>query len=269
MVRYLIHLEWLKFRRNAVFKLMVILYTVLLPGLFLISAGDESTTGMNQQSVFEFPAIWSVMGYLGNWLAFFFLGFFAIYIFTSEFSNRTYRQNVITGMTVAELFSGKIIFLFLVSLFATTVYVLSAIGIGLIFEESSDLSVIFDRFYLVPRFTLMCFGYMSVGVFLSVLIRRTAVSVFLYFTYILFFEVFLRWSIHRNIADNRSMDFYPANAFEDLVPMPLGDWAVTRQFADNNEGLQFLSGGEAVITSIIYILILLAVSYAFLAKRDL
>ncbi len=266
---YLLQLEWLKFKGNTVFRLMVSLYVVLLPGLFLMSRVSITTEAADTAAALQFPAIWSVLGYLGNWLSFFFLGFFAVYSFTSEFANRTFRQNVITGISRQQLFFAKISFLAMLALLAAVLYALVSLMIGLIASEPEVLPKIWERANLVPRYALMCFGYMSLGVLFSILIRKTTVSVFIYFVYILFFEVLFRWSFHRKIFSNNSMDFYPANAFEDLVPMPLGDWSVTRQFIQNNEGIHFLSGTEAMITSLIYIVIILCWAFYLISRRDL
>ena len=267
---YLLKLEWLKFRRNTVFLLMSSLYLFLLPALFLLSRSIFSTApGMSSEAMMSFPAVWSVVGYIGNWLAFFFLGFFAIYMFTSEFTNRTYRQNVINGISRRQLYFAKVLFLIVIAILAAVFYACVCLLIGLAATKNISMLIVFERASLIPRYFIMCLGYMSLGLLFSILIRRTAVTVFLYFVYILFFEVIVRWSFHRKIADNITMNLYPANAFEDLVPMPLADWALTQQFVSDNQGISFLSPAQAVLTSLVYLVIILGWGYFNMSRRDL
>ena len=197
------------------------------------------------------------------------MAFFGIYIFTSEFLQRTYRQNIIYGVSRVQLYAGKIFFLCSIALVATVYYILVCIIIGSIYSSPEMLSEIFARVATIPRYLLMNLGYMTMGVIFALLINRTAVAVFLYFSYILFFEVVLRWFVHRQFTENITMNLYPANAFEDLMPMPLSDWSMTAEFFQGNENIGFLSPSVAVIASLCYLVIFLAWGRYQMNTRDL
>jgi hypothetical protein len=108
---------------------------------------------------------------------------------------------------------------------------------------------------------------MIFGLLIGLLIRRTGIAIFLYFSYILFLERILRWLIHMNIVQDKSMHFYPINATIDLVPVPFSQQA--EMFMKQNGFSLFLSPTEAVITTLIYMGLFLFLAWQLLQKRDL
>ncbi|NND31796.1 MAG: ABC transporter permease subunit [Saprospiraceae bacterium] len=267
---YYLRLEWLKFRKNGVFQMMVLVYSILLPLILLaVKSMNISVPGLSPRMVVEFPTIWSFLAYSGSWLAYFFLGFLAIYIFSSEFSQRTFRQNIISGLTREELFLSKIGFLLVISFLASLYYLICVLVMGYLYTPAEKLAGVFDRSSHFLRYWLMCSGYMSLAILITVVIRRTAASVFIYFAYTIFIEPMIRWFFHKGFADNRSMHFYPANAFEDLTPLPLGDVSITKDLVESGDLDIYLTPLEASLTSVIYILLFVMASYYLIKTKDL
>jgi ABC-type transport system involved in multi-copper enzyme maturation permease subunit len=250
--------------------MMTLLYLLFLPLQLLAAKSMQvSIPGVTSSMMVEFPTVWTFLAYGGSWLAYFFWGFLAIYIFSSEFSQRTFRQNIISGLTREELYFGKIGFIFSIAITASLYFVLCALLFGWVYTPEEKEMSIFTRSITSFRYLLMCLGYMSLGVFIVILIRKTAASVFIYFAYSIFMEPMLRWFIHKPIIDNRSMHFYPANAFEDLTPLPLSDLSITKDLVKSGDLAIYLSPTEATITSLIYILIFIAGAYWMVRKKDL
>lgn len=264
-------LEWLKFRKSSVFQSLTFLYLLLLPlQLTAVQSMKLSIPGLSANVLVQNPTVWSFLAYSGSWLVYFFWGFFAIYFFSSEFSQKTFRQNIISGLTRGQLYSGKVGALIILAMASTLYYAMWAFIFGWANQPSSGESTgMTDRFYMIPRYFLMNLGYMSIGVVAATLSRKTAMSVFLYFTYTIFLEPAVRWLIHRRIIDDRTMLFYPANSFEDLTPMPLSDVALTKDLAEQTGVSLALQGQEATITAAIYILILLFLAWWLVKTRDL
>lgn len=266
---HLLRLEWLKQRNSIAFRVLMGFYIVLLPTLLLLAKGlPEFPPPINSAEVlFQFPYIFVFMGYLGNWLAFFFLGFLSVTLVTYEFSYRTLRQNIIMGMTRSSYYWSKVLFILAVALFATLYYTLVVFAYGLTHTNPLFDSVIFKNIDYLYRYFLMCLGYMSFGLLLGTLVRRTGIALFLYFSYVAFIELVLRWGVHRRIFPNKSMHFYPMNAIEDLTPFPFSD-----AFKSMEQELDFpifLTPVEATITTIAYTLLFLWLTYRLFARRDL
>jgi ABC-type transport system involved in multi-copper enzyme maturation permease subunit len=250
--------------------MMTVLYLIFLPLQQLAAMSMQlSIPGVTSSMMVEFPTVWSFLAYGGSWLAYFFWGFLAIYFFSSEFSQRTFRQNIISGLTREELYFGKIGFIVSIAIAATIYFVLCALFLGWTYTPAEKEVSVFARSITSAKFLLMCLGYMSLGVFIVVVIRKTAASVFLYFAYTIFIEPMLRWFFHKGIFDNRSMHFYPANAFEDLTPLPLSDVTITKDLVKSGDLAIYLTPSEATITSVIYILIFIFGAYWIIRKKDL
>ena len=115
------------------------------------------------KSLVEFPTIWQYLAYDGNWMVFFFLGFMSVLSITNEFGNKTLRQNIITGLSRADFFKGKFVFIAALALLATAYYFLCGSVIGLLYTEDFTVAKFTENLDFVPRFFLMSFGYMSIG----------------------------------------------------------------------------------------------------------
>ena len=266
---YLLKLEWLKFRKNAILRVLIFFYLLGLPSLLFVGKELKDLPPPLPSNIifFNFPTIWDWLGYLGNWLTFFCFGFMAVYMITSEFGFKTLRQNIITGMTRTKYFLSKFYFVFVLCLFATLYYAFCGYIIGTLHLGKLDFTRLFEHNIMIPRYFLMVLGYMSFGMFVGFLIRRTGIAVFVYFGYIMIIEMILRYVVHLQIWKHKSMHFYPMNMIEDLVPMPFGEQA--DQFMASNNFAFFLEPSEAVIGSCIYITIFLLTSYRMMLRRDL
>jgi ABC-2 type transport system permease protein len=266
---HLLKLEFLKVKNYKPFIVMAILYLILLPVSLLVTKAlpAEPAAFFGTQGFYTFPNVWKYLGYIGNWIGFFFLGFMGVLSITMEFGNKTLRQNIITGLSRKEYFSAKVIFITAISLAATVHYFLSGTVIGLVHADPFYLDVYTQGlFNYIPRFFLMSFGYMALGLFFGMLVRRTGFAVFIFLAYGVFLEQILR-GLHMYYFESRTCLFYPVNAIEDLTPIPFPDIAndMIREMDFN----PFLSSGEAMITVSIYTALFLFGAYRLMVKRDL
>ncbi|MBI5917112.1 MAG: ABC transporter permease [Bacteroidetes bacterium] len=269
-MRHLLQLEWLKQKHYTLFRVLMIAYAVLLPSALMVGKKIQVPAGspFNPQTMFfEFPTVWDWLGYIGNWLVFFVLGFLAVLMITNEHSNRTLRQNVITGLHRSEFFWSKVSFMVIVGLAATLFYAGCALVIGLLHADTLYFETVFKSWDMVPRYWLMCMGYMSFGLLVGVLVKRTGLALFLFLTYSMFLEPILRWAVHFQVFKDKSMNFYPLNVFEDLCPLPFSD--VAENFMSENNFKLFLTPAEAVVGSVVYISLFLFLSYKRLKNSDL
>ena len=265
----LLKLEWHKFRNNNVVILLCSFYILLLPTVIFIGKELENLPPpLPSNSIFfEFPTVWDWMAYSGSWLVFFFLGFVALYLVTSEISYKTQRQNIITGLTRKDYYLSKVYAILAISLVATIYFAIVTITIGVFHAEHFSLTNVFDNNNIF-RYLLMCLGYMSFGLFIGFLVKRSSLATFIYLSYILFIEAILKWQLHFNIVSNKSVNYWPLNAIEDLTPNPayqMGEFVIKK-------GLDFdfvLSNNEAIIASSIYILIFLFLGFFTFKVRDI
>lgn len=268
-LKYLALLDWKKFKSNTTALALLGIYCFLAP--FAILWGKEVFKDMpapmpRAEVFYEFPTVWEYQGYVGNWLVSFLLGFLIIYIITSEVSNRTMRQNIITGLTKVDFFVSKLITLFVIAIAVSLVYGLSTIIIGIIHTDGYDLELILDNNNSVLKFFLMTVGYLSFAMMLSYLVRKGTLTILIYFFYVLMLEPILML-IHVYYIRNESRNYWPMNTFEDLHPNPM--LKLPNFFVNNDWKFSILhTQTTAISMTIVYTAIFLGLSYWVFMKRD-
>ncbi|SRR6056297_487773 len=266
----LIQLEWFKYRKNTTFRVTAILYFILLPSLpsIILSFDTLPPPLPSPASFFDFPEIWGLVAYTGNWLAYFLFGFLGVYIISVDTTNKTLRQSIINGLSRSQVIKAKLMFILSIAVLATAFYILTVLFLGIFGSEPYEGSPLFGEEFIIARYFLMCLAYLVFGFLIGLLIRSIGVATMLYFLYVFFIEVIIRYLVHLNVfKDHRSMIFYPMNALEDLTPFPFGGEAANASM--NLSFNLFLSPTEAFITTCIYTLVFIAFIIYIILKRDM
>ncbi len=271
-IPYLLGLEWKKLKNYRVFRVVALLYLVLLPGFYLtgkaIDLSHEDFAIIQHGKVFySFPSIWEWLGYEGSWLCYFFLGFLGVLLVTNEFSFKTLRQGIINGLSRSEFFQAKVLIAAVLALSAALYMALCALAIGFWHTDTIYLSTVLKNSELTWRYALMAFGYLCFGMLLGTLLRRTGIALFLYLAYGAFIEPMLRYAVHFRYFRHKSMHYYPFNAFDDLVPIPISEMA--EAWSRENGLTFFLSPSEAVLLSSLFILLFLGLMNWRFQRMDL
>ncbi len=264
---HLLKLEWAKFRNNNVIVLLCLLYVVLLPSLTFIGKQINLPAPFPSNKIFfEFPTTWDWSAYGGSWMVFFFLGFIALFMITSEISYKTMRQNIISGMTRIDYFMGKVITIVIISLLATIYYAIVTGITGLIHTET--ITEILPNNTIILRYFLMSLGYMSFGLLIGFTVKKSSLATLVYMVYILFLEMILKWIFIMKVSSAKWAYYWPLNTIEDLTPNPF-----SQQIDDMSNKVMPMSYiipyNEAIIVSSVYIILFLAIAYYFFNKRDL
>ena len=265
---YLLQLEWKKWRKNLTFRLISLAYFIILPSVLLLGKKlpDLPPPIGTNEIFFIFPSIWIYLSYIGHQLAFFLFGFLTILMITTEYSNRTFRQNIIDGLSRREYFWGKVAMIGSIAFFATIYLILCGLVIGYFNTDLIRFQKVFQHADYFYRFFLLCFAYMTFAMLVAILIKRTIIVLFFYFGAVIG-ELILRWGVHQNLWNHKSMHFYPLNAIEDLIPVPFSE--VADRFLEQNQFDFFLSPTEAILTTVVYTTLFLLLIYRYLQKASL
>lgn len=266
---HLLQLEFLKWNKNLLFRILILLYIVGLPSILLLGkkVPDLPDPIGTTEVLFIFPTIFMYLAYIGMWLSYYLFGFLSVIIITTEYGNKTLRQNIITGVDREKYFLSKVVFVFAISLFATLYYCLTGLAIGALNTPTIYAVKVFQNFDFLPRYFLACFGYMTFGLFVAFLVKRTGLALILFFGYTTFGELILRWGLHGYFFRNTSLHYYPIKSFSDLIPFPFSQ--VADEFMEENGFDLFLSLNTATMLSILYIGIFLFLTYRFFRRADL
>lgn len=266
----LLALEYAKFRSSAVIGLLTILFVIMMPTVIFVGKElkDVPKPLPNNEIFFNFPTVWDYLGYAGSWLVFFFLGLISVFIVVNEVRYKTFRQNIITGLTRQTYFLAKLYSIVAISLLASFYFAFIGFVIGATHaEEFSFVEAFSDTSWAMPRFFLMTLGHTSFGLFCAFLLRRSGIAVLFYLCYILMLEPLLRVA-YLKFFMNSTVNYFPLNSIEDLMPNPLFRFAdlIPRKDLDFSFLLTYQ---QATISSIIWIVIFLGLAYYTFLKRDI
>lgn len=267
---HLLKLEWLKMQNYRPFKVIGILYLAILPMFFFVGKNLDLPREIPVDTIYMFPYVWLHVGYFGNWLCCIFFGFLSIMFITGEFSYKTVRQNIMTGLNRNEFVAGKVLFMLSVSVLATLYYAIIAGVFGFLNTDYVVMQRVTEQLYYVPRYCLMCFGYMCFAFMLALWIRRTGLTVLLYLSYIFILEPLIRGLVHGRGGDSKLSAYYPLNAIEDLVHLFADPRVQSGSESMNARNFfEVLPGWEAVAFSSLYIGLFIGISFWLMRRRDL
>ncbi len=266
----LLHIEWLKLKRNKSFHVFFALYLIGLPLLFPIGLQMDFPREFSIRKIYAFPDVWSFLGYLGSWLTFFCFGLLSITLITQEIQFKTLRQQIINGMSRTEFLLSKLMLCAAVSVAATLYYVLVGASYGYVYTDFVFMSKVTEQMWLIPAYWLQCFAFMVVGLLLGFWLKRSGIAIFLFLIYTLVIEAILRHVFHLNVWSHKSVNYYPMNVFEDLVPLPVRQIGMTLEERLERDGVSLLlRPEEALLVAVCWILVFVGLIYWLLKRRDL
>lgn len=268
-VGFLVKLEWLKYRKNRSMMVFSLSALLLFPiaCMLLYSFTTRVIPEEFPLKLYEFPNLWALTGYISNWITYFLAVITGIYIVTMEYTHKTLRQNVITGLSRGEFLQSKILFLLIYSFGLTIWYVIVTLIFGLFASDSVAVSFSSDSFFVITHF-LMVFAYGVLGMFFGLIFKSLGLSFILFFLYASFLEPIFSRLVHGYIFGGDSHLFYPANVFKDLLPFPFYS-SLADLMPPDQQFRMALTTNESIVASLIYLTLLLVFMNWRLKKSDL
>jgi ABC-type transport system involved in multi-copper enzyme maturation permease subunit len=95
-------------------------------------------------------------------------------ITTKEFSNHTFKTQLIFGLSRSELLLQKLLLIGILSLFATLLLGLTSLTLGLIYSYKLTFKIAMENTWILSRYLISSFAYMSMGLLIAMLIKNTA-----------------------------------------------------------------------------------------------
>jgi len=279
----LLTIELHKLKYNRASKVLSIIYFALLTSIALIAAIKFDIGPIKfhlaEQGIFNFPYIWHFNTYIAAIFKFFLL-LVIVSMMANEYSYKTLKQNLIDGLSKKEFILSKfytvIAFAFVSTLF---VFIVSLI-LGAIYSDFNEISIIFSDLDYLFAFFIKLLGFFSFGLFLGILIKRSAFAVAAMIVWLIvesLIKGYLYWTF-RNIktgtdeAVNGIMQFFPLESMANLIKEPFTRLGAVKSVA-SQIGENFTKDYSVSLFNITIVLIWTAIfiysSYALLKKRDL
>ena len=163
---------------------------------------------------FQFPEVWVTVSYMSSFLLFI-PGLLMIISFTNEFSFKTHRQNIIDGWSRKQFIMVKMMLTLIIAFVSTIAVFITAFLFGL-FEGGADIS--FEKIENIGYFFVQALSYSAVALLFSLLFKRAAIAVGIFFLYSVVLENMIAGLLNRYV--NNIGRYLPLESTDNLIPFP-------------------------------------------------
>lgn len=278
----LLSIEFHKLKYNRASKILSIIYFGLLTSIALIAAikfeFGSFKLHLAEAGIFNFPYIWHFKTYIAAILKFFLL-LVIVSMMSNEYSYKTLKQNLIDGLSKKEFILSKFYMVLAFALISTVFVFVVSLILGLVYSDYNELSIITSDLEYLLAFFVKLLGFFSFGLFLGILIKRSAFAVAGMLVWLIG-EGICKGFLYYNFRglENTSekvdwfMQFLPLEAMANLIKEPFSRLGAVRTAA-NTMGEAFTKNYDVQFSAILIVLfwtfIFIFLSYKLLEKRDL
>lgn len=275
----LLNIEIFKLRHNRASKLLIITYFLLLTSIALIAAIKFDIGPIKfhlaDQGIFNFPYIWHFNTYIASIFKFFLL-LVIVSMISNEYTNRTLKQNLIDGLSKKEFILSKFYTVILFAGVSTLFVAVISLILGLMYSDFNTLNIILSDLEYLVAFFVKLVAFFSFGLFLGVLIKRSAFAV----------GAMLIWFFGENIVyalmrfkffDSKTMadkvsQFFPLKSMSNLIDEPFTRLSAVKSVA-NQLGEKFKFDYAVhwyeIAIALTWTAVFIYLSYLLVKKRDL
>jgi ABC-type transport system involved in multi-copper enzyme maturation permease subunit len=234
----LLNIEIHKLKNSRASIILIITYFVLLTSIALIAAIKFDIGPIQfhlaEQGIFNFPYIWHFNTFIAAFFKLFLL-LVIVSMMANEYSNKTLKQNLIDGLSKKEFILSKFYTVALFALISTVFVFIVSIILGMIYSDYNEVSIIFSDLEYLVAFFVKLMGFFSFGLFLGMLIKRSAFAVGAMLIWFIAETIgynVLKWNVFRgtDIADY-IFQFAPLKAMWNLIDEPFSRLNAVRTLA--------------------------------------
>jgi len=225
----LFKIEWLKIKTYRTFWVLFAGFIIFFPVAFYLSAYkymervtntksmEENLLKMLLDAPFVFPRAWHSSAWMGG-LFFVLIGMLFILLITNEVQYRTHRQNIIDGWSRMDFLKAKFSLLIFFVAVSTLLIFIMGLVVGSVFSPATSTARMFEGVRYVGYFALMATLYLMLAFLVAILIKRTGLSIIIYFAIVCILDNVL-WLIF-TLRDSQLGYYMPLEAADSLVPNP-------------------------------------------------
>lgn len=256
-MKKLISIESIKTFSSNTFRTVIALHLLFFVLVVLgVSRINFSAGGFSIDQLYTFPYVWGFFTWIASWFNVL-LAVLIIIMVGNEYKFNTFKQQFVHGLTVGELITGKIITIIYIALYALLLVVVASLFSGFISAPGIALNEIFAHSGIIFVYFIQALAYMSLGLFIAILLRSNALAIVVFFLYLFPGEIILRKWLFPMFEN-----YFPAKIISSLTPLPeiIGERINQAQsMAQELHGTQIPEEGISQP-----VIVLLAVGYFFL-----
>jgi ABC-type transport system involved in multi-copper enzyme maturation permease subunit len=218
--------EWLKIKGYPAFWWMLLIVAISYPGmnymLYVNGYKDQladKTMGPILRMLpnpFTFPGVWQTVAFISS-LFIFLPSVLVIMFITNEYTYKTHRQNIIDGWSRNNFMMSKLIDVVIVCLFATILYIITALVVGVINTGTTNGNF-WEGTKYIGLFFLQVFSQLSIALLIAFLVRKAFIALGIFLFYYFPLEPILvqlgkKWA-------NDAGEYLPLEISDRLIPFP-------------------------------------------------
>jgi len=272
-MKRLLKIEWAKVSSYNLFRVILILTAALFfLVVFVFSRIDISLPGFSWRNIFRYPNVWPSFAWVASWFNVL-LAILVIVITGNEFAHKTFRQQVMSGLSRNEWLIGKGILMIGLALFGLVLVILASLVSGFIFTKDLSFSLIFENSGVIIVYFIQAMSYMILALLFTVSFRSNALSIILYLLYFIFIEPIIRMFFQPPVRQ-----WFPVKILSHLTPRPEFLQLTSQSGNIDPATLTFeelglmpeqLSQSSTIIMACVYISIFICLIYFIVQKRDI
>lgn len=269
MILQLLKIEWLKLKNYRTFWILTGLLLLCVIGVNstvfnLYQRQMDSSNGKMVQaltgSIYQFPEIWHTVTLTSSFLQFI-PSLLIIIVITNEFNFKTHRQNIIDGLSRIQFVISKLLLVVVVAVVCTLLVTVTTAVLGMI-EGNSRFS--FTNSYYIIYYFIQTLSYLTFALVLSLLLKRSGITIALFFIYIVIFENIVVAGINRAFTGNAAKG--PGYFLFLEAPDKLIHFDTFKQFAGKDI---FPADSSLLVACTIYLCLYLSIAYLKIKRADL
>lgn len=238
----------------------MLLFLALLPATLYAFARFELDIGIfkiDAATFFSFPDVWHFVAYISSWYNFL-LGFVVINLVCNEYSYRTFRQQVIDGLSRGQVLAGKVIMILFLAALSIVFTAVCALIMGLVTTEAMGEVSMFAKVYWLGALFLQSVAYMCWAALIALVVKRTGLS------YVLFLFSGVLELILLSFVPSNLQNYFPMQIVGDMVAMPLA-----QDLNDLGTEFTIMPIETAISLGVAYIFVFLGLAYWRVKKVSL
>jgi ABC-type transport system involved in multi-copper enzyme maturation permease subunit len=259
MIR-LLNIELLKLLPYKTFRVLMLIYLVLLFCILLVADDFFGRIGAPKEQILQFPNIWNYYTFCAAYLNII-LAIIIIFITCNEITYRTLRQNVIDGLTRAEVVFSKIYLILFLAISITVFVFFSGLIAGTINGTIPGGGYFTDHIEFLFAFFIQTLGVMCLGFLLGNLFKRSAIAIIMFLIFLFPIDLIIREAILPEGGSN----YLPVTTyFLKMIPAP-----TSHILSHGEEPTHDLPTALSLAVGGAYVLVFIIGNWLLIRRRDL
>lgn len=228
----LLKIDLIKLTNYRAFWVLNALYALLIMGIpagvmeflkWLKRIGENVSDGFDPTKIpiLHFPDIWHNTTYVYTWLKIF-IAIIIVISISNEFSYKTVRQNIIDGLSRADFLKSKLATIFVMTFGSSLIVMLTCLVTGLVYTPDVDFGDVFSNVEFVGAYFIDLFGYLVFAFFLTVLLKRSALTVFMLMIYRPIELIFIA---NLPMSIEFIGEYFPLQSMSNMIDVPFPKYA--------------------------------------------